>query len=279
MNRRKFINRSILTTGFLTLHDQFMFASEISSTSLKTQNEPRIKSVQIATKVPLKEMEDYYGKTLGLKVINAKNQLTVFAGKTTIIFEETKEENAEPWYHIAFNIPENKLWKARAWQLKKGPLKIREPGPNVDAKYPDVIFYPKWDAHSVFFWDPAGNLLEYIARHTLSNAAEGEFTSEDILYVSEVCFMSDDLKATAAEMKSKLDLKDYLHSNDHFHPIGDEYGLLINFPIGRSWRSNNNGGRKKTNVYPTHVRLSGSEEKQYKHAEYPFSVKVEKQEK
>jgi catechol-2,3-dioxygenase len=35
---------------------------------------------------------------------------------------------------------------------------------------PEVVDYSHWNAHSIFFLDPAGTVVEYIARHDLKNA-------------------------------------------------------------------------------------------------------------
>ena len=41
---------------------------------------------------------------------------------------------------------------------------------------PDIVDYSHWNAHSIFFLDPGGNVVEYIARHDLKNGAPGAFS-------------------------------------------------------------------------------------------------------
>lgn len=273
LNRRKFIQSASAAALITALHPSFLFGRKFENSSKTKNGSPLIGSLRLLTAAPLNEMKEYYHAVLDLPVLDeSSNQITIVCGQTRITFVKAEPGHGEPWYHVAFNIPENKLWLARKWQLERGPLKERPPGPNVDAKYPGVIHYPRWNAHSVFFWDPAGNLLEYIARHDLKNDAPGPFTSEDILYASEIGIMTDDVAATASEMREALGIENYRNHNDHFHPIGDEYGLLIMFKLGRPWRRNNIGDTLPTKAYPTVARIRGERQLKYTHSDYPYEI-------
>ncbi len=275
-DRRSFLKKTAVTSLFLAMHDQLIWAAPLSKQFSSTWEGPRIQKLHLKTAVPLKKMKDYYQNVIELPVRQETDDaISVIAGQTEVVFEKAGPLDGEPWYHFAFNIPENKLWKARKWQRERGPTKLRTPGPNVDAKTPDVVHYPKWNAHSVFFWDPAGNLVEYIARHDLNNGASGSFTSKDILYASEIGIMCENVELTATEMKTALQLEKYRQHNNHFYPIGDEYGLLIMFTIGRAWRSNNDGGSKPTTAYHTEVTLRGNQHLTWNSKEYPYGVKYD----
>lgn len=56
-----------------------------------------------------------------LRTERAPGRLLVTAGDTRIIFIEDRQA-ANPFYHFAFNIPENKIVAAREWQLQRSPL-------------------------------------------------------------------------------------------------------------------------------------------------------------
>ncbi len=188
----------------------------------------------------LDAMRRFYGETLGLPVLaQREDQFTVVAGGTRITFSRVASGDgqdaaaSEPFYHFAFNIPEDKILAAHDWQRKRTPL-IAAPERLCDARYPnDVIDYAHWNAHSIFFWDPGGNLVEYIARHDLRNGAPGPFTSADVLYASEIAFVADDVPAMGRQIQTAFDLPQYRGGSDQFRAIGDELGLLLVFGRGR----------------------------------------------
>ena len=154
-------------------------------------------------------------------------RLTIDAGLTRITFLKSAETDAKPFYHFAFNIPENKILAAHQWQKERCPL-LPIPERLRNGKYPDdVVNYSHWNAHSVFFFDPAGNVVEYIARHDLKNAGSGDFGSDDILYASEIAFVVEDVTATAAILKDVAGVVQYRGASDEFAAIGDEHGLLL----------------------------------------------------
>ena len=72
---------------------------------------------------------------------------------------------------------------------------------------PDIVDYSHWNAHSIFFLDPGGNVVEYIARHDLKNGAPGAFSSRDILGTSEIALIVDDVPATVTHLRSALALE------------------------------------------------------------------------
>lgn len=139
----------------------------------------RITALQLQCAAPLEEMRRFYHASIGLSVVaEAGNRIAFRAGETLIIFEQTEVASAEaPFYHFAFNVPENKIRAARDWQAARCTL-IETPPELRDPRYPDdVRWFRHWNAHSVFFWDPAGNLVEYIARHDLPTAKRGNLMS------------------------------------------------------------------------------------------------------
>jgi catechol-2,3-dioxygenase len=119
-------------------------------------------------------MKAFYGKTLDLGIKDERaDRFTVEAGETRITFthEAQTVDGRAPFYHLAFNIPENKIVPALEWQKVRTPL-LPIPERNRAAGLPpEVVDDSHWNAHSIFFLDPAGKVLEYIARHDLKNGA------------------------------------------------------------------------------------------------------------
>jgi catechol-2,3-dioxygenase len=93
-----------------------------------------------------------------------------------------------------------------------------------------------WNSDSVYFLDAAGNVLEFIARHTLRNAADGNFDSSKILNVSEIGLPSENVIELAGELCAQLGLSVYKQEpNENFTPVGDENGLFILPVKDRIW--------------------------------------------
>src|SRR5262245_7878322 len=129
-------------------------------------SQPRILSLELLTAAPLADMKRFYHQTLGLRVLEEKaDRLTIAGGETRITFIQAGPNDGKPFYHFAFNIPENKIVAARDWQKQRGPLLPIPAHQRATALGDDIVDYSHWNAHSVFFFDPAENVVEYIARH------------------------------------------------------------------------------------------------------------------
>jgi hypothetical protein len=232
-------------------------------------------SLELVSAAPLAEMKAFYHDSLGLRVLDEqRDRLAIRAGGTTITFVTARADAGKPFYHFAFNIPENKVLAAHKWQKERTPL-LPIPKNLRDPKYPDdVVDYSHWNAHSIFFFDPAGNVVEYIARHDLKNAAGGGFSSDDILYASEIAFVVDDVAATAAKLKEVAGVGLYKGASDQFAAVGDERGLLLVMKRGRviSFEAKE---RKAVDVFPTTAAVRGDRRTRFALPEFPYEVLVE----
>ena len=239
LDRRQLLARLTASTLILGAHDANALGggdpgSEPAPRPSAQTEEGRIVALRLLTATPLDEMRAFYGGTLGLPVrTRGEHELVVVTGASEVTFVRVDDSNGAPFYHFAFNIPENKILAARAWQLERGELFITPPQLRDPAFPDDVRHFRSWNAHSVFFWDPAGNVLEYIARHDLGNAAGGGFSQADILYASEIGFVVDDVAAAAAKLQSALALSQYRNAGENFCATGDELGLVLLFKRGR----------------------------------------------
>src|SRR5687767_6219725 len=224
MKRRSFIyNSATATMGALIAMHDILASCTSGSNSIYANNGARILHLDLVTTASLDELKKFYTSLIGLPLVSEQaDRFMIRAGETTIRFIKSNEKEPAPFYHFAFNIPENKILKAREWQLKRTPLSAT-PSQLFDENYPkDIRHFQHWNAHSVFFWDPAGNLVEYIARHDLKNNADGEFTSNDLLCASEIAFIVQDTETIADEIKSSFGLSQYRGGDENFRAIGDE---------------------------------------------------------
>lgn len=267
------------TMTLLAAHDEFVPAlARAPSPSLEPDRmNPRIRSLRLLTAAPLDEMKAYYRDRLDFAVLAERDdELTVRGGLTIITFVTAPPEYGRPFYHFAFNIPEQKILAARAWQLERTPL-FDTPDNLRDPDYPnDVRHFRSWNAHSVFFFDPAENVLEYIARHDLPATREQGTTGDgfdvaDILYASEIAFVSDDVIATAGELAANHEVKPYRPGNEQFHAMGDEEGLLLVFARGRALGAGS-GTSKEADVFPTGAVVRGGKPGVRALKGYPYKV-------
>jgi catechol-2,3-dioxygenase len=194
----------------------------------------------------LAELRAFYREKLQFPIREkTRDSITFQAGTTALTFVRTEEKESQPFYHFAFNIPENKLPLAKEWLARRTPLALRDGEA--------VFHFPNWNAHSIYFWDPAGNLGELIARHNLPNARSGAFTPEEILYASEIGLVVEDVPAAVRELKSRLGLQTYRQGSNVFEPVGDEHRLLIVAQKGRPWM------HRASEIFPTGATLYGAE--------------------
>ena len=238
LDRRQLLGRLATSAMILGAHDILDATAALGGTeggmpAAGGGEQGRIRALRLETATSLEKMRTYYADLLGLPVASeGERELTIAAGASRITFHHAPSAGASPFYHFAFNIPENKILEARAWQLERTELFLTPPNLR-DPAYPDdVRHFRSWNAHSVFFWDPAGNVLEFIARHDLANAAAGAFGVDDILYTSEIAFVVDDVPALGHELETRFDLPRY-RGSEVFWAAGDERGLLLVFLRGR----------------------------------------------
>jgi hypothetical protein len=237
-----------------------------------------IRGLRLLTAVPLDRMQEFYCQTIELELVSPTEAgLTVRAGGTSITFVPTAPEHltspggrineggvgsgsGEPFYHFAFNIPENRILAARRWQLERTAL-VPTPENLRDPAYPDdVRHFANWNAHSVFFFDPAYNVVEYIARHDLDNAAEDSesFGPEDLLYCSEIGFLvaPDDREEIAGRVARQIGLNEYPRGNSPW-AMGDERGLLLVLGnLGGIWGENTDTP-VRWGDWPTEATIAG----------------------
>lgn len=272
LNRRQFLAGVSASAWLAATHASGVSGAALGpSVSAGLDSTARIKSLRLHTAAPLAAMKNYYVDLLGLGVLEeSPRELTIKAGETPITFVGIEPgTSGSPFYHFAFNIPQNKLLAAREWQKKRTALippyaRLRDP------QFPDdVVHFSSWNAHSIFFWDPAGNLLEYIARHDLQNSADGPFGSADILYASEIAFIVDDVPSLAADLKEAFGLGQYKRGSDQFTAIGDELGLLLVMKRGRILGFDEG---RPAGVFATTAALRTAGTAQYMTPGFPYQV-------
>lgn len=186
-----------------------------------------IQKLQLWT-ADLQAQQDFYANILELPTERTSAGLLVHAGSTELLFTQAPS-GFDGAYHFAFNIPQNQYQAARKWLTARIPLLKDKTGK-------EDFHSDSWNSDSIYFPDAAGNVLEYIARHSLNNPVDGDFDSSNILNVSEIGLPSENVIALAKELCSKLGISVYKQQpNETFTPVGDENGLFILPVRDRIW--------------------------------------------
>lgn len=210
-----------------------------------------IDEVRLQTAQPA-ALRRFYAETLGLAVAGERQGGFVVSVGASRLVVRPAEAGEEPFYHLAFNIPENQLPAGKRWLAGKAAL-LRDPAGEEVFASPD-----HWDAHMLYFRDPAGNILELIARHALANASDEAFGPRSLLSVSEVGLVVPDVAATVGAL-GRLGLPPYGEAEPAFAPVGDERGLLIVVPTGRPWFPSG----EPAAVAPVEITLRGTVDAEY----------------
>ena len=169
---------------------------------------------------------DFYAGVLELPVRLDSPILEVQVGKTQLLFTESPQFDGA--YHFAFNIPENQFAAAKDWLRQRTPLVVSQSGQ-------DEYNFESWNAHAVYFFDPAGNVVELIARHNLSNASSNPFGGHSLLNVSEISVTTANVLEIVPAIQLALNVEVYDGPSATFAAVGDEHGLFIVVPEGRAW--------------------------------------------
>lgn len=189
----------------------------------------KIHSVQLQTH-SLAAIREFYHGVLDLAFQEKSGEfLRVDIGTSELIFSENP--GFKGIYHVAFNIPCNQVEEAKNWlERRRIPL---IPG----FKGEPIIEFPNWHARSVYFFDPAGNILEFIARRDLRNDSEQAFGSEAFLEISEIGIVADTVNQFRETAAQRYDVHDFdkQPALPNFAALGDDHGLFIVVPKGRHW--------------------------------------------
>ena len=189
----------------------------------------RIKELTLHTN-NLTAVKDFYGSVISMGINSeSSNQVSFQAGATQLIFKESHTDEL-PFYHFAFNIPSNKIEDAKKWMEGKAELL-----PVSDNNY--IADFVNWNAKSIYFYDSAGNIVEFIARFDLKNDTIEKFDSSQILSISEMGIVTNDVSALTQKLKEEYKVLDFVKSinSETFSAIGDDNGLFILASENRNW--------------------------------------------
>ena len=176
----------------------------------------------------------FYEHILGLRLKLWTEEMADFQiGDSMLRLIKDEKEN-HYYYHFAFNIPANKFKEAKSWLKEKVTL-LTEDGED------EIEFDGSSQATSCYFEDPAGNIVELIARKKVAPHSDTrEFTTRGILSISEISLTTDGIEAAYRQMQAlglSVRGENQIHLDTHLNFVGDQEdnAFILLGPIGRRW--------------------------------------------
>ncbi|GGR26531.1 hypothetical protein [Deinococcus ruber] len=169
----------------------------------------------------------FYGEILALPVEITPNTVSIRVGMSTLVYRHASEFSDT--YHVAFEIPRNLVNEAQNWLARRVPLLADQDG--VTRFEPSAT----WNTTNLYFNDPAGNILELIARHDRPTDQSGPFAAHHLLNISEIGLVVPNVPTAVAQLSQLYGLHPFNGQSATFTPVGDHDGMLIVVPTGRGW--------------------------------------------
>ncbi|MHA6259341.1 glyoxalase [Sporosarcina sp. CAU 1771] len=146
------------------------------------------KSVKLYTN-KIKSLRRFYGNILELPISESSDtQFTVTIGESLLTFSYTDQP---AFYHFAINIPGNQFSMMKYWIQDLIPLNRDESR--------DEVYFSSFDADSMYFEDPAGNIVELIGRR--HRDLFGEVSTASFLNISEVSITTPNIMEVGEQLQ------------------------------------------------------------------------------
>ncbi|AEN06639.1 VOC family protein [Halolamina sp.] len=182
----------------------------------------RLRHLTLSTADPA-ALRSFYAETLGLPVSDTDDGFAVAVGASSMDFRQA-EPGRTPTYHVAFTVPGGSVDAAAAWLGDRSPL-LSDDGRT-------QFRYEFLDATAVYAVDPAGNVLELIARTGRDGPTE-PFGPHSLLDVAEVGIVVEDVPEAAAALDDLFDLQG--SPDEEFAYLGGDDGAFVLVAPGRPW--------------------------------------------
>ncbi|MGB0176694.1 MAG: VOC family protein [Owenweeksia sp.] len=164
------------------------------------------------------QLKYFYAEKFQFPVVKEeKSEITFELGRSRLTFTENRLQNA--YYHFAFNIPHQQLEEALKWAKSRVDILT------YDKK--EIQDFPAWKARSFYFLDPAGNIVEFIARERIEEPARDKFGVKSILNVSEVGIPVFQVSSAFKALNDKTGIEKFDYNDNTFCACGNDEGLFI----------------------------------------------------
>lgn len=193
----------------------------------------KIKQIELSIN-HFKETVAFYKNIFGfIQQISEDNRVSFQVGESVLTF--IKDEQHDYFYHFAFNIHANLFQEAKAWLSSKVAL-AKEEGED------EIEFDEFMKAKACYFEDPAGNIVELIARKETSPKSSYKvfLPKDNILSISEIGLGTSKIKEYAEKIQY-LDIpirhQKKLYEENYLNFFGEyeDGAFIILSPLGRKW--------------------------------------------
>lgn len=195
-------------------------------------------------------MKKFYIDLFQFPLVNEdKDSFCIKVGTSQLEFT-SKNVKGNPYYHFAFNIPTNQFSEAKSWVKERVELSLEDGS--------DEVYFAKFLAHALYFHDPAGNIVEFIARGSIPVEATVPSSCDAILNISEIGLTVDDAIRVGSELIEKgINVRDNRPlSTTSLNFMGEKVKgifIILNQP-GRRWIFSD----KLSAVFPLEIKTDTS---------------------
>lgn len=190
----------------------------------------------------LEDMKGFYEYQLGFRIVEEdESSFTLSIGESQLVFRESERPAV---YHYALNIPGNQFTLAKWWAGERVTLNRQEGM--------DEVFYANFDADAFYFQDPAGNVIEFIARRSVDRM--GNFTVDSLLSISEVSITTPHVEEVGEQLE-EMDIP--VRGNKGVDPnalnfLGSGHAYILLVAPKRIWYFS----KQKSETHPLSIELS-----------------------
>lgn len=198
-------------------------------------------------------LELFYADVLELTRLRV--DATVAAGPSRLSWRAA-DRDRQPFYHFALLVPGPRFDAAHAWLAERVELLALDGDP--------VVAFPDWNARALYFHDPAGSIVEFIAHRGIEGEgpADGPFTPRELLGVSEMGIVVDDKRSAAEALHTTMGIDLWsgradAASLDDPHRLaflGRKAHTLILAAPGRGWLPTG----RPAETHPAYIVLAGA---------------------
>ncbi|GAA0337763.1 hypothetical protein GCM10008967_30030 [Bacillus carboniphilus] len=189
------------------------------------------KSVTLSTS-KLEALKNFYVDTLGIEMVTEnEGEFSLKIGRSELTFVSCSS-NHNPFYHFAITISGEHFSQAKKWAQSKVQLNKED--------NEDEVYFKFLDAHSFYFEDPAGNVVEFIGRNSM-NADQSSFSMKSLLDLSEVNITVEDVldKGRAMLQEGFSEIFNQPLEPDSLNFLGNRDAYFLLGPVGRTWYFSN----------------------------------------
>lgn len=189
----------------------------------------------------LKQLKGFYGNVLELPILEASSShFTLSIGTSKITFRASEQPAS---YHYAINIPGNQFTLAKQWALERVILNREDSV--------DEVYYTRFEADAFYFEDPAGNVVELIARRDIDKWSD--FSVASLLNVSEVSITTPFVEKVGEQLQ---DVGLHISGHAEIEPndlnfLGSKNTFILLVPPNRRWYFS----KRFSATYPLEIEL------------------------